>query len=61
MNQINEQESAMVADALDFLEDVQSYVRDLLHTINVHGDGYVTSEQFQRDIEHLKGVVARGI
>lgn len=57
----NIEETSAVADALDFLEDIQSYVRDLLHTIEVNGDDYVKSAQFQSDVEHLKGVVARGI
>ena len=57
----NQIESPEAADAIDFLEDVQSYVRDLLHTIAVNGDAYVKSTKFQSDIEHLKGVVAQGI
>ena len=55
------QETAAVADAIDFLEDVNSHVRDLLHTITVHGDTYVNNDKFRRDVEHLQGVVAQGI
>jgi len=57
----NPTETTAEADALDFLENVQSYVRDMTYTINVGGDSYVTSEQFQKDLKHLQQVVAQGV
>lgn len=47
-------------DVINFLEDIQSYVRDLLWTIQVNGDEYTKSEKFRSDLEHLKGVVSNG-
>jgi len=48
-------------DIINFLEDVDACVRDLLHTIQIHGDSYTSSVKFQSDLEHLKGVVAQGV
>jgi hypothetical protein len=33
-------------DVINFLEDVDACVRDLLHTIQIHGDSYTSSVKF---------------
>lgn len=44
-------------EVINYLEDIQSYVRDLLYTIEVNGDAYVDSPKFREHLEHLRGVV----
>jgi len=48
--------NTQVTEVINFLEDIQSYVRDLLWTIEVNGDTYINSPKFQADLEHLRGV-----
>lgn len=52
----NEHDNDALFDAINLLEDVQSYTRDLLHTLNTNGESYLNG-QFQSDLEHLRSIL----
>ena len=55
------EETHAEANALDYLEDIQSYVRDMTHTIRLCGETYLSSDKFQADLRSLQQAVAQGV